>query len=674
MGRAAPMGRNDRKLAAGGERLTSRARVAVSAGEPKFSGALPDSKAKGARLRATKAFQPSSYLAGVDLPPSDDEEEDDEEEKPTAKPRVSLAPVDVGVGVAAPQRKEVRKEERRKLEAAARAQQAAAREAAAALQEDPADAYVVTIGRRVLPSADAVAAAAADNSRDVVVEDFDVSVKGATLFEGASLRVSHGRRYGLVGPNGKGKSTLLKLLHWRKLPVPRGIRVMLVAQEDSSKDRRPVIEVVLAADEELAKLRAERDALEASGDAGSARLSEVYDELTLRGWNSAPARASKILAGLGFDHANQARPACSFSGGWIKRIALAGALFVQPALLLLDEPTNHLDLQAVLWLEEYLSTQCKSTLVVVSHEEGFLNAVCDEIVHLQDKKLHAYRGSFDAFVSSYEQKKARAMKESERLAKAARKSGRKAPKKWHDYSVEFHFPVPTELPGGPLLRLTGAAYSYDGFELSGVDADITMGQRVAVVGANGSGKSTLLKLLAGKISPTRGEPTRSPKLRTGLYSQHFCDSLPKDKSAVQYLLEEHAHLESKQGDARAMLGKFGLPKENHLTLIDKLSGGQKARVVLASIALEEPHVLLLDEPTNNLDMESIDALADALEEFAGAVVVVSHDSRLISRICDDELRSDVWVVKDGKVSTYDGTFAEYRDELLEDIRKEMAGD
>ncbi|RLM66412.1 hypothetical protein C2845_PM16G21790 [Panicum miliaceum] len=269
------------------------------------------------------------------------------------------------------------------------------------------------------PATDATAQLTSDNARHVVVEEFDLSlVGGVTLFEGASLRVSHGRRYGLVGPNanGKGKSTLLKLLNWRKLPVPRNTSAILVVQEYNSKDPRPVIDVVLAADEELAKLCTERDELEASSDAASnGRLSE-------------------------------------------------------------------------------------STLIVVSHEEGFLNAVCDEILHLEDKKLHAYHGNFDAFVRSYEQRKATAMKEHNKLTKAAQKGGRKAPKKWHDYGVEFHFPVPTELPGGQHLRLTGAGFRY--FVLSGVDAGVAMGQRVSVVGPNGAGESTLVRLLAGELGAT----------------------------------------------------------------------------------------------------------------------------------------------------------------------------
>jgi ATP-binding cassette subfamily F protein 1 len=566
---------------------------------------------------------------------------DDDE---AAERRRSRATVDLKA--AALSKKDALRKERREAEAAARAE-ADKRDAL----RDNLDAFAVTIRGR------APGGPAADKARDIVLEDFDVSVEGVPLLVGASLRVSHGRRYGLVGPNGKGKSALLKLLaEGRKLPVPRGIRSTLVAQEDKNDDPRPVIEVVLAADEELARLRAERAELEGSGDA--ARLAEVYDELTVGGWDSATARASKILAGLGFDQDKQARPASSFSGGWVKRITLAGALFVQPTLLLLDEPTNHLDLRAVLWLEEYLVARCKSTVIVVSHDQDFLNSVCDEIIHLHDKKLHAYRGNFDDF------------------EKAARKSRRRKPNnskaRCDDYSVEFHFPAPDELPRRrPLLQLSEAGFRYPDFTLSGVDVDVYMGTRAAIVGPNGAGKSTLLKLLSGELSPTQGKVRTHHKLRTGRYSQRFVDTLKLHHTAVQHLLEAHPDLDGDEAEASAALAEFGLPSESHLTPINRLSGGQKARVVLASMALEEPHVLLLDEPTNHLDMQTIDALADALCEFAGGVVLVSHDSRLISRVCDDEESSEVWVVQDGTVSTYHGTFEEYKEELMQEIREEV---
>lgn len=250
------------------------------------------------------------------------------------------------------------------------------------------------------------------------------------------------------------------------------------------------------------------------------------------------------------------------------------------------------------------------------------------------------------------------------------------PQRWHDYYVKFHFPEPTEL-ARPLLQLVEAGFSYPdrlGFKLSAVDVDIDMGTRVAIISPNGAGKSTLLKLLAGDLAPTEGQVRRSQKLRIGQYSQHFVEVLTMEENAVEYLLRIHPDQEgmSKAEAVRAKLGKFGLPKENLLTLIDKLSGGQKARVVFTSIAMGHPHVLLLDEPTNHLDMQSIDALADALDEFAGGVVLVSHDSRLISRVCDDETRSQIWVVEDGAVNTFDRTFEDYKDELMEEIKKEVA--
>ncbi|KAF2618564.1 hypothetical protein F2Q68_00041514 [Brassica cretica] len=409
----------------------------------------------------------------------------------------------------------------------------------------------------------------------------------------------------------------------------------------------------------------------------------------------------------------QVRPTKSFSGGWRMRISLARALFVQPTLLLLDEPTNHLDLRAVLWLEEYLC-RWKKTLVVVSHDRDFLNTVCTDIIHLHDQNLHFYRGNFDGFETGYEQRRKEMNKKFEiydKQVKAAKRSGNRAqqekvkdkakftaakeaskskgkgkavdedgpapeaPRKWRDYSVEFHFPEPTELTP-PLLQLIEVSFCYPNrpdFRLSDVDVGIDMGTRVAIVGPNGAGKSTLLNLLAGDLVPSEGEVRRSQKLRIGRYSQHFVDLLTMGETPVQYLLRLHPDQEgfSKQEAVRAKLGKFGLPSHNHLTPIAKLSGGQKARVVFTSISMSKPHILLLDEPTNHLDMQSIDALADALEEFSGGVVLVSHDSRLISRVCEDDEKSQIWVVEDGTVSFFDGTFEEYKEDLQREIRAEF---
>ncbi|KAL6615497.1 hypothetical protein ACP70R_037767 [Stipagrostis hirtigluma subsp. patula] len=702
------MGRTSRdKPAAGGGKKEKP--VSVSAMLARLDAPAPKAAKRSSMTKSSRA-PASSYMADVDLPPSDDDEDEADLAALAARPRPARATVDRSAAAdaaAVPSRKDARKE-RRGPEAAAHA--------GAARNSCQCEAFNVTLGARAPASDDGL-----PGVRDIVVEGFSVSAAGVRLFDGATLRVAHGRRYGFVGPNGKGKSSLLKLLacrSCRKLPVPGSIDTLLVAQEYDA-DNTPAIEAVLAADEELTALIRERDRLEASSDAAdNGRLAEVYEKLRLRDADGARARASKILAGLGFDQARMERATSSSSGGWRMRISLARALFMQPTLLLLDEPTNHLDLRAVLWLEEYLCTQWKKTLIVVSHDRDFLNTVCSDIINLHDKKLDFYRGSFDDFESSFEQKRARAIREHEKYEKqvnAAKRSGNKAaqekvvrqaiskagkikgkgknasndhdgqnptavPEKWHDYSVKFHFPEPTELRTRPLLQLIEVGFSYPDFRLSDIDVDIDMGTRVAIIGPNGSGKSTLLKLLADNLKPSEGKVERSLKLRIGHYAQHFVDQLKeeenarKEESAVEYLLRIHPHQEgmSKAEAVRAKLGKFGLPKENHLTPISNLSGGQRARVVFTSIAMKNPHILLLDEPTNHLDMQSIDALADALDEFTGGVVLVSHDSRLISRVCEDETRSQIWIVEDGTVSTYDGTFEDYKDELMEEIKKEVA--
>lgn len=667
--------------------------------------------AAGSKSKPKTPVGKSNYIDGLDLPPSDEEEESESEE--AAKASRGSAMKDSKLLEASVTGKELKKREK-KDQLAAHAVEIARHEAL----KDDRDAFTVVIGSRsaVLDGDDTADA----NVKDIKVDSFSVSARGKELLKNASVKISHGKRYGLVGPNGKGKSTLLKLLAWRKIPVPKNIDVLLVEQEVVGDDRTALAAVV-SANEELVKLRQEaqrlqdlclEDGVDDEMESGE-KLAEVYEKLQEIGSDAAEAQASKILAGLGFTKSMQGRPTKSFSGGWRMRISLARALFVQPTLLLLDEPTNHLDLRAVLWLEEYLG-RWKKTLVVVSHDRDFLNSVCTDIIHLHDEKLHFYRGNFDAFESGYEQKRKETNKKFEvyeKQLKAAKRSGSRAqqekvkdrakfaanketakskgkgktvdddeepveaPKRWRDYSVEFHFPEPTELTP-PLLQLIEVSFSYPGredFRLSNVDVGIDMGTRVAIIGPNGAGKSTLLNLLAGDLQPSEGEVRRSQKLRIGRYSQHFVDLLTMEETPVQYLLRLHPEQEgfSKQEAVRAKLGKFGLPSHNHLTPIAKLSGGQKSRVVFTSISMSKPHILLLDEPTNHLDMQSIDALGDALEEFTGGVVLVSHDSRLISRVCEDEEKSETWVVEDGAVRKFPGTFEEYKEELQKEIKAEV---
>jgi ATP-binding cassette subfamily F protein 1 len=433
---------------------------------------------------------------------------------------------------------------------------------------------------------DGDAVGGAVSATDIKVHNLTIRAKGKILLEGASLAVTAGRRYGLVGPNGKGKSTLLRMVARRQVPIPDGLDVLLVEQEVVG-DATPALQAVVAADVELVALRKEEEELTAAAagegpeaDAAGARLADVYERLEDKAAGSADARASKILHGLGFTQAMQGRATADFSGGWRMRISLARALYIAPTLLLLDEPTNHLDLRAVLWLEEYL-TRWKKTLVVVSHDRGFLNAITTDIIHLHDERLHYYRGNFEQFEEMYDQRRREVNKVADKFDKAmraAKRSGGKAaqekvvkgaasqakskakgrgrgveeeeeaagpgggpalPRRWTDYTVTFTFPPPTDLPSASLLQLVDADFQYPGradFALSGLNIGVDMGTRVAIVGPNGAGKTTLMNLLAGDLAPTSGEQRRSHALRVGRYAQHFVDALQMDDTPVEYLM------------------------------------------------------------------------------------------------------------------------------------------
>ena len=693
----------------GGKKDKKDKKASASAASPKTK-EVSKKQSRKQRQEAADAKKQASkddYYAFMDLPPSDEDEYGYETEEVEEEVKQLTAEEERKLKKQA--EKDALRKKRKEQEALA-----ASKEARKEAMRQDDNAFDVAF------EAPQYSEEVMASVKDIKISSLTVRAKGKILLENTAVTIAHGRKYGLVGPNGKGKSTLLRLLARRQIPVPEGIDALLVEQEVVG-DKHSALESVVMADTELMKLRDEEKDLtekmeslttsEDTKDDGkmAARLTEIYEKLTNMGASSANARASKILHGLGFTPAMQERATSTFSGGWRMRISLARALFIQPTLLMLDEPTNHLDLRAAIWLEEYLM-RWKKTLIVVSHDRDFLDSVTSDIIHLHDERLHQYKGNFSAFEEMYEQRRREANKQFEKYEKAmkaakksgnreqlkkakdqGKKKGKKGKKgmddeaeaaggteirKWNDYTVHFEFPEPTEL-NPPLISLMEADFKYpnrDDFGMKNLNLGIDMGSRIAIVGPNGAGKSTLMNLLAGDIEPTSGTSRRSQKLRIGRYAQHFVDVLTLDVTPVHYLLEKFPDSGYRIEQMRAKLGKFGLSGHHHMQPIVKLSGGQKARVVFAAISLSRPHILLLDEPTNHLDMQSVDALADAIEEYEGGVVIISHDSRLLSRVCEDEERSEVWIVEDGELETYDGDFDDYRDELVREINEELDED
>ncbi|XP_014442468.1 ATP-binding cassette sub-family F member 1 [Tupaia chinensis] len=541
-----------------------------------------------------------------------------------------------------------------------------------------------------------------ENASDIKLEKFSISAHGKELFVNADLYIVAGRRYGLVGPNGKGKTTLLKHIANRALSIPPNIDVLLCEQEVVA-DETPAGQAVLRADTKRLKLLEEerrlQGRLEQGDDTAAERLEKVYEELRATGAAAAEAKARRILAGLGFDPEMQNRPTQKFSGGWRMRVSLARALFMEPTLLMLDEPTNHLDLNAVIWLNNYLQGWRK-TLLIVSHDQGFLDDVCTDIIHLDAQRLHYYRGNYMTFKKMYQQKQKELLKQYEKQEKklkelkAGGKSTKQAEKQTKEaltrkqqkcrrknqdeesqeapellkrpkeYTVRFTFPNPPPL-SPPVLGLHGVTFGYEGQKtlFKNLDFGIDMDSRICIVGPNGVGKSTLLLLLTGKLTPTRGEMRKNHRLKIGFFNQQYAEQLHMEETPTEYLQRS---FNLPYQDSRKCLGRFGLESHAHTIQICKLSGGQKARVVFAELACREPDVLILDEPTNNLDIESIDALGEAINEYKGAVIVVSHDARLIT-----ETNCQLWVVEEQSVSQIDGDFEDYKREVLEALGEVM---
>lgn len=531
------------------------------------------------------------------------------------------------------------------------------------------------------------------NTKDINVQNVTVQFMGKILLDDSEIVLNHGNRYGFLGMNGSGKSTIMRVLGARAVPIPDGIDMFHLTHEIEASDLT-ALDAVMSVDEERAKLEREADLLnnimtedgaEARDDYDDIvdRLQQVYERLEEMDASTAEVRACSILSGLGFTKATMKKKTREFSGGWRMRIALARALFLSPELLLLDEPTNHLDMEAVVWLEDYLSAW-KKILFLVSHSQDFLNNVCTHIVHLSDKKLKYYTGNYDSFVQTraeleeeqmkryhWEQDQIKQMKEyiakfghgSAKLARQAQSKektlakmvrGGLTDKVVREASFNFRFPDPGSLPP-PVLQLVNITFGYPGCEVlyRNVDYGVDLDSRVALVGPNGAGKSTLLKLMCGLLVPTVGDVRPHSHLRISTFTQHFVDVLDLTKTPLDFMCDTYK--ESSREELRKFLGRYGVSGEVQTQVMANLSDGQRTRVVFAKMAKDAPHLLLLDEPTNHLDMESIDSLADAINLFAGGVVLVSHDMRLISQVA-----KEIWMCDNKTISRYEGDISDFK--------------
>ncbi|MEM7523940.1 MAG: ABC-F family ATP-binding cassette domain-containing protein [Pseudomonadota bacterium] len=525
----------------------------------------------------------------------------------------------------------------------------------------------------------------------LTINDLTFTMGGRRLIEGASCRAPDKARIGLVGRNGTGKTTLFRLIEGELTPdegtidIRRGARIGGVKQEVPAGPE-PLLDIVLAADRERAALLAEAETA-TEGE----RIAEIQLRLTDIEAHSAEARAASILSGLGFDGAAQARAAAEFSGGWRMRVALAAVLFSRPDLLLLDEPTNYLDLEGAVWLETFLA-RYPATAMVISHDRGLLNRAVDRILHLTGKKMTLYAGNYDAFdakrradaaqneafaakqarerahiqsfVDRFRYKASKAKQAQSRLKMLARMEpvsgvaeGAVAP---------FHFKCGEEL-SPPIIAFDKVSVGYDRKPvLTDISLRIDPDDRIALLGANGQGKSTLAKLISERLKPMDGEETRAARLRIGYFAQHQTDELIVEETPIQHL--RRMIPDQPESKVRARLGAVGIGADIAANTVKSLSGGQKARLMLALMTVREPQMIILDEPTNHLDIESREALAQALAAYDGAVILISHDAELVSA-CADRL----WLVKDGGVAPFTGDMDDYRTLLLSErggVRRE----
>jgi ATP-binding cassette subfamily F protein 3 len=516
------------------------------------------------------------------------------------------------------------------------------------------------------------------------INDLTFRIEGKPIFEAATAGIPTGHKVGLVGRNGAGKTTLLKLITGELAPddgsisTGRNARIGHVAQEAPGGEDS-LIDWVLAADHERASLLREAETA-----TDPHRVAEIQLRLTDIDAHAAPSRAAQILSGLGFDEAAQQRPCREFSGGWRMRVALAAVLFLEPEVLLLDEPTNYLDLEGTLWLESYLRTY-PHTVVIVSHDRDLLNRAVTAILHLERGKLTLYTGGYDtfeetrrekqrlelklkkkqdearqhieAFIERFRAKASKAKQAQSRIKALARMQP--IASQVEDRVVPFSFPQPAKILASPLIRLEGATVGYAPGQpvLTGLDLRIDQDDRIALLGQNGNGKSTFAKLIGGRLPPLSGQVFGVNRIVVGYFAQHQLDELNPLKSPYDHFAELMP--EATEAQKRTRLGSAGFSSDKADTKCANLSGGEKARLLLALTTFHKPHLLILDEPTNHLDVDARESLIHALNDYQGAVILISHDRHLIEASAER-----LWVVRDGTVSSYDGDMESYRTELL----------
>ncbi|GAP86784.1 putative ATP-binding subfamily member 3 [Rosellinia necatrix] len=543
-------------------------------------------------------------------------------------------------------------------------------------------------------------------TKDIKIENADVSIGGTRILTDTDLTLAYGHRYGLVGNNGVGKSTLLRALSRRELAIPTHISILHVEQEITGDDTS-ALQAVLDADVwrkvllrdqgeitgRLAQIEAQRVSMaDTSADAAKMdrdrealdqKLGDIQAKLAEMESDKAEPRAASILAGLGFSPERQQFATKTFSGGWRMRLALARALFCEPDLLLLDEPSNMLDVPSITFLSNYLQTY-PSTVLVVSHDRAFLNEVATDIIHQHSERLDYYRGAnFESFYATKEERKKIAKKEYEnnvaqrahlqafidkfrynagkaaeaqsRIKKLERMPILQPPEA--EYSVKFKFPDVEKL-SPPIVQMSGVTFGYnpDNILLTNVDLDVQLDSRIGIVGPNGAGKTTILKLLIGKLSATQGLISQNSRLRIGFFAQHHVDALDLTMSAVSFMAKTYPGRSDEE--YRRQLGSFGITGTTGLQKMEVLSGGQKSRVAFACLALTQPHILVLDEPSNHLDIEAMDALSEALNEFQGGVLMVSHDVTMLQTVC-----KSLWVCENGTVWKFPGDVQQYKKRL-----------